>query len=94
LLIASPALQIAAVLGRPDLSGRLWLARKMLFGFALALILEFLFMAERNCSGQPTSTGPLPKVLASAVPWSAACFLFTLQCPPVLTRQRLDGKPG
>ncbi len=39
-------------------------------------------------------TAMLPAVLASALCWSAAFALFTLRYWPVLTRARLDGKPG
>ncbi|MFZ2653253.1 MAG: NnrS family protein [Burkholderiaceae bacterium] len=36
----------------------------------------------------------LVAILASAALWSAAFALFTLRYWPVLTRARLDGKPG
>src|SRR5450631_1275286 len=37
--------------------GSLWHAHEMIFGFALAVIVGFLFTAGRNWSGQPTPTG-------------------------------------
>jgi len=36
----------------------------------------------------------LPAILASAALWSAGFGLYTLRYWPVLTRPRLDGKPG
>ncbi|TFZ00037.1 NnrS family protein [Ramlibacter rhizophilus] len=50
-------LQIAGMLPSPYLSGPLWHAHEMLFGFALAVVVGFLFTAGRNWSGQPTPTG-------------------------------------
>ena len=38
-------------------AGSLWHAHEMIFGFALAVIVGFLFTAGRNWSGQPTPTG-------------------------------------
>ena len=40
----------------------------------------------------PTLT--LPAIQASAVLWSAGFALFALRYAPVLTRARLDGRPG
>ncbi|AVS96343.1 NnrS family protein [Paracidovorax avenae] len=51
------ALQFAGWLGRPYLAGPLWHAHEMLFGFALAVIVGFLFTAGRNWTGQPTPAG-------------------------------------
>ncbi len=39
------------------LPGALWHAHEMVFGFALAVIVGFLFTAGRNWSGQPTPSG-------------------------------------
>jgi uncharacterized protein involved in response to NO len=36
----------------------------------------------------------LPSVIASGVLWSAAFALYFSRYLPVLTRPRLDGKPG
>ena len=42
------ALQFSGMLGSPYLQGPLWHAHEMLFGFALAVIVGFLFTAGRN----------------------------------------------
>jgi uncharacterized protein involved in response to NO len=74
------ALQFSGLLARPVLAGPVWHAHEMLFGFALAVIVGFLFTAGRNWTGQPTPTGvPL---MALAALWLAARVLvltpFTL----------------
>lgn len=51
------ALQFSGLLGRPYLPTPLWHAHEMLFGFALAVIVGFLFTAGRNWTNQPTPTG-------------------------------------
>lgn len=51
------ALQVSGWLGAPYLEGPLWHAHEMLFGYALAVIVGFLFTAGRNWSGRPTPTG-------------------------------------
>ena len=50
------AAQFAGWLDRPYLSGPLWHAHEMLFGFALAVVVGFLFTAGRNWSTRPTPT--------------------------------------
>ena len=50
-------LQVTGWLAQPYLDGALWHAHEMLFGYALAVIVGFLFTAGRNWSGQPTPTG-------------------------------------
>ena len=67
------AMQFAGWLPRAYLQGPLWHAHEMLFGFALAVIVGFLFTAGRNWSGQPTPTG-LP-LAALAVLWVAGRIL-------------------
>ena len=57
LSIALWALQFAGALGHPYLHGSIWHAHEMLFGFALAVVVGFLFTAGRNWSNQPTPTG-------------------------------------
>lgn len=52
------ALQFSGLLGHTYLAGPLWHAHEMLFGFALAVIVGFLFTAGRNWTNQPTPTGP------------------------------------
>jgi uncharacterized protein involved in response to NO len=71
--ITAWALQWAGMPGLAHLSGPLWHAHEMLFGFALAVIVGFLFTAGRNWSGQPTPTGPLLAALAAL--WLAARVL-------------------
>jgi uncharacterized protein involved in response to NO len=67
------ALQYAGWLRTPYLQGPLWHAHEMLFGFALAVIVGFLFTAGRNWTGRPTPTG-LP-LAALALLWVAARVL-------------------
>lgn len=59
------ALQFSGWLGRPYLQGPMWHAHEMLFGFALAVVVGFLFTAGRNWSNRPTPTGwPLAALAA------------------------------
>ena len=58
------ALQFTGFLGAPYLSGPLWHAHEMLFGFALAVVVGFLFTAGRNWTGRPTPTGGTLAALA------------------------------
>lgn len=51
------ALQFAGLLPRPYLSGVVWHAHEMLFGFTLAVIVGFLLTAGRNWTNLPTPTG-------------------------------------
>ncbi len=67
------ALQFSGLLPHPYLSGPLWHAHEMLFGFTLAVIVGFLFTAGRNWSNQPTPTGWLLAALAGL--WIAARIL-------------------
>jgi uncharacterized protein involved in response to NO len=73
LSIALWALQYAGLLATPYLQGPLWHAHEMLFGFALAVIVGFLFTAGRNWSNQPTPTGA--PLAALALLWLAARVL-------------------
>lgn len=57
LSIALWALQFQGYLPVSYLGGALWHAHEMLFGFALAVIVGFLFTAVRNWTNQPTPTG-------------------------------------
>jgi len=52
------ALQFTGWLGHSVLRGPVWHAHEMVFGFALAVIVGFLFTAGRNWTNQPTPTGP------------------------------------
>ncbi|CAG0946417.1 hypothetical protein GPROT2_03730 [Gammaproteobacteria bacterium] len=67
------ALQFAGWLGTPYLAGPLWHAHEMVFGFALAVIVGFLFTAGRNWSNRPTPTG-MP-LAALALLWLAGRVL-------------------
>lgn len=59
------ALQFAGWLGRPYLQGPMWHAHEMLFGFALAVVVGFLFTAGSSWSNRPTPTGiPLAALAA------------------------------
>ncbi|MEO7393187.1 MAG: NnrS family protein [Ramlibacter sp.] len=59
------ALQFTGWLGRPYLDGPMWHAHEILFGFALAVVVGFLFTAGRNWSSRPTPAGPLLAALAA-----------------------------
>ncbi len=67
------AMQFAGWLPGAYLQGPLWHAHEMLFGFALAVIVGFLFTAGRNWSGQPTPVG-LPLAALAAL-WLAGRIL-------------------
>ncbi|HET8748895.1 MAG TPA: NnrS family protein [Ramlibacter sp.] len=67
------ALQFTGHLAAPYLPGALWHAHEMLFGFALAVIVGFLFTAGRNWTGRPTPTGG--KLAALALLWLAGRVL-------------------
>src|SRR5256714_6317103 len=67
------ALQFSGLLDRAYLAGPVWHAHEMLFGFALAVIVGFLFTAGRNWANQPTPKGPLLAALAAL--WVAARLL-------------------
>ncbi|HET9207615.1 MAG TPA: NnrS family protein [Burkholderiaceae bacterium] len=73
LSIALWMLQVSGVLPAAYLAGPLWHAHEMLFGFALAVIVGFLFTAGRNWTNEPTPTG---RTLAALVLlWLAARVL-------------------
>ncbi|HEV6965841.1 NnrS family protein [Roseateles sp.] len=67
------ALQFSGRLGHPYLAGPLWHAHEMLFGFALAVIVGFLFTAGRNWTNLPTPTGW--RLAALCALWLAARVL-------------------
>ncbi|HEY0886479.1 MAG TPA: NnrS family protein [Ramlibacter sp.] len=50
-------LQFTGWLGRPYLPAPIWHAHEMIFGFALAVVVGFLFTAGQNWSGLPTPKG-------------------------------------
>lgn len=54
-------------------AGGLWHAHEMIFGFAAAVIVGFLFTAARNWSGEPTPSGG--SLAAIAALWLAARLL-------------------
>lgn len=61
--IAVWAAQVAGW-GWPYLPGPLWHAHEMVFGFALAVVVGFLFTAVRNWTGQRTPAGAALALLA------------------------------
>jgi uncharacterized protein involved in response to NO len=67
------ALQVSGVLKHAYLAGSVWHAHEMLFGFALAVIVGFLFTAGRNWTNQPTPSGAT--LVALALLWVAARVL-------------------
>jgi len=66
-------LQVSGVLGAAYLAGPVWHAHEMLFGFALAVIVGFLFTAGRNWTNRPTPTGAALAALFAL--WLAARVL-------------------
>ena len=68
--------QFAGLLNRPYLSGPLWHAHEMLFGFTLAVMVGFLFTAGRNWSNLPTPTGA--PLAALALLWLAGRVLVLM----------------
>lgn len=64
------ALQFSGLLGRAYLRGAAWHAHEMVFGYALAVVIGFLFTAGRNWSGRATPTGGALMGLAAL--WVAA----------------------
>jgi uncharacterized protein involved in response to NO len=67
------ALQYAGWLKHAYLAGPLWHAHEMVFGFALAVVVGFLFTAGRNWTGRSTPTGSA--LLALAAVWVAGRIL-------------------
>jgi uncharacterized protein involved in response to NO len=67
------SLQFTGLLDHAYLSGPLWHAHEMLFGFTLAVIVGFLFTAGRNWTNRPTPTGWTLAALAAL--WLAARIL-------------------
>lgn len=67
------ALQYAGWLHLPYLSGPLWHAHEMVFGFTLAIVVGFLFTAGRNWSGRETPKGVSLALLAAL--WVAGRIL-------------------
>ena len=51
------ALQFSGLLSAGGLRGAAWHAHEMVFGYALAIVIGFLFTAGRNWSGKATPTG-------------------------------------
>jgi uncharacterized protein involved in response to NO len=64
LSVGAWALQFGGWLPRPYLAGAMWHAHELLFGYALAVLVGFLFTAGRNWSGRPTPSGPALATLA------------------------------
>jgi uncharacterized protein involved in response to NO len=67
------ALQFSGLLSHAYLAGPVWHGHEMLFGFALAVIVGFLFTAGRNWTQQPTPSGLVLAALAAL--WVAARVL-------------------
>lgn len=93
LSVTAWAAQTAGLLGRPYLAGPLWHAHEMVFGYALAVVVGFLFTAVRTWTNQPTPTGPLLALfvvvwlagrllVVTRFGWAAAVIgpLFPLSC--------------
>lgn len=66
-------LQFLGLLPHAYLQGPVWHGHEMLFGFALAVIVGFLFTAGRNWSGEPTPSGRT--LMALAALWVAGRVL-------------------
>lgn len=67
------AMQFTGLLEHAWLRGSAWHAHEMVFGYALAVIIGFLFTAGRNWSGQLTPTGK--PLMALAALWLLARVL-------------------
>ncbi len=65
--------------GVPFLQNPLWHAHEMIFGFAFAVIVGFLFTAVRNWTGQPTPTGATLAAIVAL--WIAARLFLVLSWP-------------
>ncbi len=83
-------LQFSGLLSGAWLQGPVWHAHEMLFGFALAVIVGFLFTAGRNWTGQPTPTGATLAALAGLwlaarvlvlTPWGGAAAVANIAFP-------------
>jgi len=79
LSVAVWALQFAGALPIAYLGGPAWHAHEMLFGFALAVIVGFLFTAGQNWCGRPTPHGAWLAALAGL--WLAARVLVLTPFP-------------
>jgi uncharacterized protein involved in response to NO len=78
--VACWAAQFTGWLGAHSyLRGPLWHAHEMIFGFAFAVIVGFLFTAVRNWTNQPTPTGRM--LAAIVVLWLAARLLAPVPEP-------------
>lgn len=84
------ALQFGGLLGAGGLRGAVWHAHEMVFGYALAIVIGFLFTAGRNWSGKATPTGrPLMALVALwllarvlvLTPWAWPAMLVNLAVP-------------
>lgn len=91
------AAQFSGWIKHPYLSGPLWHAHEMLFGYTLAVVVGFLFTAGRNWTGRPTPTGATLAALAglwiagrvlvlTPLAWTAAIVdsAFPLACAVAL----------
>ncbi len=88
--VALWALQMSGLVAHAWLSGPLWHAHEMLFGFATAVIVGFLFTAGSSWSGQPTPKGwPLAALAALwlagrilvLTPWALAAAVAGVAFP-------------
>lgn len=84
------ALQFSGLLEQAWLRGAVWHGHEMVFGYALAVIIGFLFTAGRNWSGQPTPTGKALMALAGLwllarvlvlTPYAAAAMAVNMAVP-------------
>ncbi len=90
LMVPLWALQFSGWLPHALLKGAAWHAHEMVFGYALAVVIGFLFTAGRNWSGQATPTGRALQVIAGlwvlarlAVlsPWAWASLVLNVAVP-------------
>ena len=84
------ALQLSGWLGEGYVASQQWHGHEMLFGFATAVIVGFLFTAGRNWSRQPTPTGRALQGLVLlwlagrvlvATPWPVAAAIVNVAFP-------------
>ncbi len=86
------ALQFAGWQGTPCLSGPMWHAHEMLFGFMLAVVVGFLFTAGRVA---PLFTNAIAGASATKRPWlEKAALDFTRALLRGLSEFRRGATPG
>ncbi len=75
-----------------------WHAHEMIFGFVVVVIAGFLLTAVGNWTQRETAVGArllaLSAVWVAGASWTAAFEIYVVAYAPILSRPRVDGKPG